>query len=264
MWIPGTRHVVIVDDDDDSDEGRLTRLDVDDRSAQDLGAVRGGVGMTVSPDATRLFVTHGGPDSDRGNEIEISNGSASRPVQETLAASEVIVLETGERTAVSDEPSIWAEWAPDGSALAVLQPVSQGARWLIADERRLRELGTMQATPTFLRNYLFFSWQYVESPRIWAPDADAIVYAAVEAGIPGIYVHPLTGERVRVSDGDVAFFALDPTVPPSRPPEVTVVQSKTITERATSPADIAANASLMSSRPTRAVTMSSRWSLPPR
>lgn len=216
VWIPGTRHVVIVDDD--SDEGRLTRLDVDDRSAQDLGAVRGGVGMTVSPDATRLFVTHGGPDSDRGNEIEISIGSASRPVQETLAASEVIVLETGERTAVSDEPSIWAEWAPDGSALAVLQPVSQGARWLIADERGLRELGTMQATPTFLRNYLFFSWQYVESPRIWAPDADAIVYAAVEAGIPGIYVHPLTGERVRVSDGDVAFFAPRPdgaAVPPA-------------------------------------------------
>ena len=218
VWIPGTRHVVIVDDDDDSDEGRLTRLDVDDRSAQDLGAVRGGVGMTVSPDATRLFVTHGGPDSDRGNEIEISIGSASRPVQETLAASEVIVLETGERTAVSDEPSIWAEWAPDGSALAVLQSVSQGARWLIADERGLSELGTMQATPTFLRNYLFFSWQYVESPRIWAPDADAIVYAAVEAGIPGIYVHPLSGERVRISDGDVAFFAPRPdgaTVPPA-------------------------------------------------
>ena len=56
-------------------------------------------------------------------------------MQETLAASEVIVLETGDRTAVSDEPSIWAEWAPDGSALALLQPVSQGARWLIADER---------------------------------------------------------------------------------------------------------------------------------
>ncbi|NDH24311.1 MAG: hypothetical protein EBY49_10290, partial [Actinobacteria bacterium] len=77
---------------------------------------------------------------------------------------------------------------------------------------------TMQATPTFLRNYLFFSWQYVESPRIWAPDADAIVYAAVEAGIPGIYVHPLTGERVRVSDGDVAFFAPRPdgaTAPPA-------------------------------------------------
>jgi len=218
VWIPGTRHVVIVDDDDDSDEGRLIRLDVDDRSAQDLGAVRGGVGMTVSPDATRLFVTHGGPDSDRANEIEISISSASRPVQETLAASEVIVLETGERTAVSDETSIWAEWAPDGSALAVLQPVSQGARWLIADESGLRELGTMQATPTFLRNYLFFSWQYVESPRIWAPDADAIVYAAVEAGIPGIYVHPLTGERVRVSDGDVAFFAPRPdgaTAPPA-------------------------------------------------
>ena len=218
VWIPGTRHVVIVDDDDDSDEGRLTRLDVDDRSAQDLGAVRGGVGMTVSPDATRLFVTHGGPDSDRGNEIEISIGSVSRPVQEPLAASEVIVLETGERTAVSDEPSIWAEWAPDGSALAVLQPVSQGARWLIADESGLRELGTMQATPTFLRNYLFFSWPYVESPRIWAPAADAIVYAAVEAGIPGIYVHPLDGERVRVSDGDVAFFAPRPdgaTVPPA-------------------------------------------------
>ena len=31
--------------------------------------------------------------------------------------------------------------------------------------------------------------------------------AAVEAGVPGIYVHPLNGERVRVSDGDVAFFS---------------------------------------------------------
>ena len=210
VWIPETRDIVIVDGVDDTDDGRLTRLDVDDRSEQDLGPVRGGVGMTVSPDATRLFVTHGGPDSQSGNEIEIFMGSASRTVQETRAASEVIVLETGERTAVNDEPSIWAEWAPDGSALALLQPVSQGARWLIADERGLRELGTMQATPTFLRNYLFFSWQYVESPRIWVPDADAIVYAAVEAGIPGIYVHPLNGERVRASDGDVAFFSPRP------------------------------------------------------
>ena len=92
--------------------------------------------MTVSPGADSPLRDPRRCRSDRGNEIEISNGSASRPVQETLAASEVIVLETGERTAVSDEPSIWAEWAPDGSALAV-QPVSQGARWLIADERRL-------------------------------------------------------------------------------------------------------------------------------
>ena len=210
VWIPETRHIVIVDDDDDSDEGRLIRLDVDDRSEEDLGPVRGGVGMTVSPDATRLFVTHGGPDSERGDGIEISIGSAGRPVQETRAASEVIELETGDRTAGRDERSIWAEWAPDGSGLALLQPLGQGARWLIADKRGLRELGAMQATPTFLRNYLFFSWQYVESPRIWAPDADAIVYAAVEAGIPGIYVHPLNGEPVRVSDGDVAFFAPRP------------------------------------------------------
>ncbi len=210
VWIPETRDIVIVDDGDDSDEGRLTRLDVDDRSEEDLGPVRGGVGMTVSPDATRLFATHGGPDSERRDEIEISVGSAGRSVQEPRAASEVIVLETGDRTAVSDQRSIWAEWAPDGSALALLQPMSQGARWLIADERGLRELGTMQATPTFARDYLFFSWQYVESPRIWAPDADAIVYAAVEAGIPGIYVHELDGERVRVSDGDVAFFAPRP------------------------------------------------------
>ena len=65
VWIPETRHIVIVDDVDGSDEGRLIRLDVDDRSEQDLGPVRGGVGMTVSPDAA-LFVSHGGPDSEQG------------------------------------------------------------------------------------------------------------------------------------------------------------------------------------------------------
>ena len=36
VWIPETRHIVIVDDVDGSDEGRLIRLDVDDRSEQDL------------------------------------------------------------------------------------------------------------------------------------------------------------------------------------------------------------------------------------
>ena len=207
MWIPETRHIVIVDDVDGSDEGRLIRLDVDDRSEQDLGPVRGGVGMTVSPARPASSCPTAVPIPSEATRIEISMGSVSRPVQETLAASEVIVLETGDRTAVSDEPSIWAEWAPDGSALALLQPVSQGARWLIADSAGFASSARSQATPTFLRNYLFFSWQYVESPRIWAPDAGAIVYAAVEAGVPGIYVHPLNGERVRVSDGDVAFFS---------------------------------------------------------
>ncbi|MEO0493979.1 MAG: hypothetical protein AAF081_11235 [Actinomycetota bacterium] len=203
-WIPGTRDIVIVDD---ADGGRVIRLDVDDRSEEDLGPVGGSAGFTVSADGTRLFLTHDGPNVERRDDIDIS---LDAPVQETLAASEVIVLETGARTPINDELTIWAEWAPDGSALAMLQTSSDGGVWLVADESGLRELGPMRATSTFLRNYIFFSWQFIESPRIWAPDADAIVYAAVEDGVPGVFVHATDGTRERVSDGDVAFFAPDP------------------------------------------------------
>ncbi|MEM8707245.1 MAG: hypothetical protein AAGE98_12360 [Actinomycetota bacterium] len=203
VWIPETRDIVIVDE---GEENRLIRLDVDDGTEQDLGPVGGAAGFTVSPDGTRLFLTHDGPDVERSDDIEIS----LRPVQETLAASEVVLLESGRRIGINDELTVWAEWAPDGSAVAMLQIGAESSDWRVFDENGVRDLGEMVSTPTFFRNYVFFSWQFVESPRIWAPDADAIVYAAIEDGEQGIFLHPLDGERVRVGNGDVAFFAPEP------------------------------------------------------
>ncbi|MEM9202442.1 MAG: hypothetical protein AAGC53_12305 [Actinomycetota bacterium] len=205
-WIPGTREVVIVDD---ADDGRLIRLDVDTGDRIDLGPVGGEAGLTVSPDGSRLFLSHSGPNVEFSDDITISRPTGV-PVQDDpdiLAASEIVVLETGMRLPINNELSVWGEWSRDGAALLFLQPGPDGAIWRVLDEDGVREIARAQLTTTFFRNYVFFAWQYVESPRLWSPEGDAIVFAATETGVPGIYVQPLDGERVRISDGTVAFWA---------------------------------------------------------
>ena len=129
---------------------------------------------------------------------------------EITAPTEVVDLATGERTPISDELSIWTEWSPDGTRLALMQPTSDldGARWVIWDGATLTELDPFRPTVTFFRNYVFFSWQYTEAPRIWSPDGDAIVYASSDGGVDAVWVHEIDGPGpVRVSAGDVGFWS---------------------------------------------------------
>lgn len=207
-WIPGTRDIVIVDE---ADDGRLIRLNVDDGTRTDLGLVGGAAGLTVSPDGSRLFLTHSGPNVARGDDIQISD-RAVQDEEESQSASELVLLDSGRRLPINDLLTLWAEWSPDGSALIMLQPGPGAGVWRVFDQNGARELGDVLATEVFFRNYLFFSWQFVESPRIWSPDGDAIVYAAIDdEGDGGIYVHPIDGrERQRVSNGNVAFWAPQP------------------------------------------------------
>ena len=210
-WIPGTREIVIVDEVDD---GRLIRLDVDTGEPIDLGPVGADAGLVVSPDGSRLFLSHSGPNVEFSDDITASYVPASAPApaqevepDEPGAATEIVVLETGMRIPINNELSLWGEWSRDGASLVFLQPGGTNGVWRVLDIDGVREIGRGQLSATFFRNYVVFAWQYVESPRLWSPDGDAIVYAGSEDGIAGVYVQPLDGERVRISDGDVAFWA---------------------------------------------------------
>ena len=68
-WIPGTRQIVIVDE---ADGGRLVRVDVDTGQRDDLGPVGGNAGLVVSPDGSRLLLSHSGPNVELGDDIDIA------------------------------------------------------------------------------------------------------------------------------------------------------------------------------------------------
>ena len=201
-WIPGTRQVLIVDEA--ADGNRLVRLDVDTLQSDDLGAVDGSIGIAVSPDGTQAVLAHAvGPAG--GGDLAVSLVQ-----NEVTAPTELVDLETGARTPISDDLSIWTEWSPDGTKLALMQPSPEldGAVWAIWDGDSLTSLEPFRPTLTYFRNYVFFSWQFTESPRIWSPGSDAIVYAAQDELGDSIQVREIDGDGpVRVSDGDVAFWS---------------------------------------------------------
>ncbi|MEM9466621.1 MAG: hypothetical protein AAGA90_14710 [Actinomycetota bacterium] len=206
-WIPGTREIVIVDE---ADDGRLIRLDVDSDERIDLGPVGAEAGLVVSPDGSRLFLSHSGPNVELSDDITVAHTGDAVPAQDpddTTAASEIVVLETGMRIPINDEISLWGEWSRNGETLLFLQPGDAGGIWRVLEPDGVREIGRAQLSSTFFRNYVFFAWQYVESPRLWSPDGDAIVFGASENGVSGVYVQPLDGESVRIADGNVAFWA---------------------------------------------------------
>ncbi len=202
-WIPGTREALIVVEE--ADRGRLVRIDVDSGAQSDLGPVDGFAGIVVSPDGSRALLAHSSGDS---GGVTFASFTGQAQAVDVAAATEIIDLDTGEREPIGRTPSLWAEWSPDGSAIALLQPSGSELEWFVWSEQGLRGLGRFLPSPEFLQSYVFFSWQYVETPRVWAPDGRAIAYAASQDGVSGIFVHRLSdGAPVRIADGDVAFWS---------------------------------------------------------
>jgi hypothetical protein len=206
-WIPGTRRALIVVDG--ASGGRLVRLDVDSGEEVDLGAVGGSAGIVVSPDGSQALLAHGM--AGAGGDIDISfRAGHQRLVQDVIAPTELVDVVSGDRTPVSDAPTLWAEWSPDGSKVALLQAASVGGvEWVIWEDGSIDSTGSFFPAPIFFRDYIFFAWQFVESPRIWSPGSDAVVYAGIDdAGVSSIFVRRLgEDDAVRVGDGEVAFWS---------------------------------------------------------
>ena len=166
----------------------------------------GTVGIVVSPNGDRALLAHGS--ASAGGDLAI----ALRSVVEVVSPTEIVDLASGERQPVNEQRSLWAEWSPDGSRLALLQPNgSDAVEWVVWDGASTRGLGRFLPGPIFFRDYLLYSWQFTESPRVWSPDSTALVYAGFADGREGIWVDRIDDDApaLRVGDGTVAFWSPD-------------------------------------------------------
>ncbi len=201
-WIPGTREALVVDAADGG--GRLIRLDVDTGDRVDLGETGAGVGIAVAADGSRALVAH----SDRAGDGGPITVSFDPRVQSPTATTELIDLESGERTPVNHRATVWAEWSPDGSELLLIQIADAEFEVAIFAEDELEVIGAFQPSATFIQNYLFFSWQYVETPRLWSPDGEAVVLPSRIDGVDHVMVQPVHGgEAWSVAETDIGFWS---------------------------------------------------------
>ena len=241
-WVPGTQDFLYVDStggqspvggsESNPGEGdlqgtvadgapRLVRRSVDSPELADLGDAEGLVLMSVHPEGrlAALSLLAAPPASADPNS---SAGSASRTqtvavqAQSDIASGAVWIVDinTAERFTVLDSTGFWLEWSHDGRQLLIASPTTRdpgGATlaWHIWDGQETRELARFTPTTAFVRNYLRFADQYVETPRLWSPDSDAIVFGATAAGQDTIAVARLDGIGGVRSLGvaDVSFWS---------------------------------------------------------
>ena len=217
-WVPGTGDFLYVDDPAQPQEAgpyapaseeapevvtaqtialsgpRLVRRSADRGDLTDLGDVEGLVMMSVHPEGGVAAVslvavpaTPTEPDGDSEAEPESSSGAVW-----------IIDLDTGERAAVLDRTGLWLEWSHDGRNLLIAAPTTRdpdGATlaWHVWDGQEAVELARFTPTVAFVRDYLRFADQYVETPRLWSPDSDAIVFGATSVGLDTTAVARLDG-----------------------------------------------------------------------
>ncbi len=214
-WVPATRDVLVVMPS--PSDARLVRLDVDARRDDpkveplaDLGSTRGVASVVVDPSGNLAALLHTGPGGSPAQDATITTShrpsgsgmvvAVDRRVRIPTAAVEMVDLANGSRTPITDQVPLWGEWSPDGRNLlvATFDPATRQGMWSTWDGRRLTRLTGFLPTTTFLRRYLLFSDQYVEQPRLWAPDGTAFTYAA----------------RNGSNDDAVFIMGLDPTAGP--------------------------------------------------
>jgi len=226
-WIPGTREILVISPTPTGPH--LVRLDVDERSddpgadpVDDLGTTNGVASVSVDPSGNLAALLHALPGGVpvQGDTITTSydpTGSrivltANRPIQDPTAAVEMVDLATGDRTPITAQMPLWGEWSPDGAnlLLATFDSAMREGVWSTWDGRNLTRLTGFLPTATFLQRYLFFADQYVEQPRLWAPDSTAFTYAARnDTDNDAVFVMGLdsTTEPIEIDTASVGFWS---------------------------------------------------------
>jgi TolB protein len=146
---------------------------------------------------------------------------------------DLLDVESGAVTRLSDDTVVASWWSPDGRWLATLSPlfggggserqahgddgvvqvaevpVQRGAGlWALkvidADTLETRTLGLLVPSPLFVAQYLPFFDQYARSHRLWSSASDALVLPALDdAGVATLVVFRLDGSTTPLVPGDM-------------------------------------------------------------
>ena len=239
-WVPGTQDFLYVDSTGQSpvggseanpDEGdlegtvagdapRLVRRSVDSPELADLGDAEGLIVMSVHPEGHLAAVsllaappTSADPNGSAGSASGEQTAAVQASADISNGAVWIVDLATGVRSAVLDSTGFWLEWSHDGRRLLIAattrDPGGASLAWHIWDGQETSELARFTPTTEFVRNYLPFADQYVETPRLWSPNGDAIVFGANTVGLDTAAVARLDGIGGVRSLGvaDVSFWS---------------------------------------------------------
>lgn len=184
-WVPGTSEAVYVDG------GTLVRADLLTGDVVDLGPVRGGTEVAVHPSGERAVIAQAGD-----------------PEEPDAARIESVDLATGARTPITTMNGFWLEWSPDGDLLLFASADDQAVTWNLWDGASVERLTEFVPSQDFFNGYILFSPAYTESPRLWSPDGEAIVFGARVEGGNGVVILPLDDRSQLLLVGpSVGFFS---------------------------------------------------------
>ena len=252
-WVPGTQDFLYVDSvgqpfDDSSVEApsqeavpdsapRLVRRGADSGKIVDLGPVGGYVAMAVHPEGDRAALSlvalpppgSAGPAESVEPSSPPQSGDVATSAQPGAAgwsgSVQIVDLTTGERLTALPRPGLWLEWSPDGGNLliATVAPTDTddlSLAWHVWDGEESVELARFKPSVAFARNYLPFADQYNETPRLWSPQSDAIVFGASTDSVGVTAVARLDGSGGLTSLGpaDVSFWSPAPVSLPNTEP----------------------------------------------
>lgn len=175
----------------------------DDGGVQIIAEHPGAVTFAGDPSGHRIAVQPVGG-GEQGELIDVARRTG--PVlDEPLANAQlqVVDLEAGSATTVTDEPVVAFFWSPDGTRLLVLDLETRGRlTWSVWSDGDLVEGPTFVPGSTWTETFLPFYDQYARSMTLWAPDSRAFAFPGEIDGEAGIWVHDVeSGETTKVADG---------------------------------------------------------------
>ena len=167
---------------------RIVVLEDGGRQAREVATAQGYVSLVLSPDGSRLAYQALGTD-------ELNIFDPELPERATDVGVRVVDVESGRVQRVSRGLAHAWFWSPDGSRLAILEPISTGGdvlfRWRIWDGTSSFATAPMIPAAALLQSYTPFFSQHAQSSTIWAPDGSAFAFPAQDpTGSMAILVQP--------------------------------------------------------------------------
>ena len=174
-----------------------------DGEVQAIAVHPGAVTFASDPTGQRIAVQPIGGDS-QGDVIDAAF-QAGPLLDEPLASErlQIIDIEAGAVSTVTDVPAVAFFWGPHGEQLLVLDIESEGRlSWSVWRDGELTAGPEFTPDGSWTQSFLPFYDQYARSMTLWSPDGNAFAFPGERDGEPGIWVHDVgSGETVKVADG---------------------------------------------------------------